>query len=223
MSAGAGGGRRRRRDLEEDEVERLRAAIRAGDTEAALAHVDGVLAEAVPIHDLNGDLVSSLLTFIAGRLGEDAVEDAWRYAADDVWRPALEAFRATGDTEGLARAFAGFLISHRYGFEVWEDDEGWTFEVQRCTSGERMQVEGKVARNGGDPGGHHRFGATQRPHPWSLDRADLPYYDVHSALWMKLLPAEWGWDVLDVEYATKAHGSHSLARYRVRRRPPPGP
>lgn len=209
----------RRADLEEASADRARTALDRGDLEAARAELDGVIAEEKPIHDLYGDMAASFLTFIAERLGEEAVEQAWRHVADDVWKPVLLRFKESGDTEGLAKAFATFLISHRYDFSVLEDDEKWTFEVRWCTSGERMVVEGKVAGNGGDAAGHHRFGATKRGYPWSLDRENFPYYDVHSVLWMKLLPAEWGWDVMDVDYDRKSHGEVAITRYVIYKEP----
>jgi hypothetical protein len=209
----------RRADMEQDSASRAREAIRAGDTEAALREIEGILAEEKPIHDLYGDMAASVLTFIADRLGEPAVDEAWRYIADDIWKPVLMHFRETGDLESLAQAFAMFLKSHRYDFEVWEDDEKWTFVARYCTSGERMVVEGKVEGAGGDPVGHHRFGATKAAYPWSFDRVGLPYYDVHSALWMKLLPAEWGWAVMDCVYTTKANGAYAVTEYILYKAP----
>jgi hypothetical protein len=211
----------RRTELEETGADRLRAALDAGDLDSARAAIDAVLLEEKPIHDLYGDMCASFLTFIAKQLGEDAVEDAWRYVAEDVWKPVLTHFKETSGTEGLAQVFAAFLISHRYDFSVFEDDEKWTFEVGFCTSGERMVVEGKVEGTGGDQAGHHRFGSTSKGHPWSLGLEGFPYYDVHSVLWMKLLPAEWGWDVMDINYDRKAHGEVAITRYVIRKEPPP--
>jgi hypothetical protein len=207
----------RRPEMEEDSASRARAALLAGDTETALRELDGILAEEKPIHDLYGGLAASLLTYVSQKLGEEAVDDAWRHIADDVWKPVLMFFKESGDLPALAQAFAAFLKSHRYDFEVWEDDEKWVFKANYCTSGERMIVEGKVVGQGGE--GPHRFGATGKPYPWSFDHAGLPYYDVHSALWMKLLPAEWGWDVMDCVYATKPNGAFAVTEYHLYKAP----
>jgi hypothetical protein len=200
-----------RDDLAETSADRLRADL------------EGVLAEEKPIHDLYGDMAASMLTFIARELGEEAVERAWRHVGEDVWRPFLEQFRSRGDTAGLAQAFAYSLISHRYVFTAVEHDDRWSFEVGYCTSGERMVAEGKVAGVAEDRPGHHRFGATTAAHPWTLGLERFPYYDVHSALWMKLLPAEWGWDVMDVEYEHNEElGEPTVARYVVFKQPRDG-
>ena len=82
-----------------------------------------------------------------------------------------------------------------------------------------MVVEGKVADNGGDATGHHRFGSTSRGYEWSLGRPAFPYYDVHSVLWMKLLPAEWGWPVMDIDYDKKSHGEVAITRYIILKQP----
>ncbi len=215
--------RRRRLDWELDCLTRARTAVEQGDRDAALAAIDEIVAEERPIHDLYGDQTASFLTFIAERLGEEGVEDAWRYVAEDVWRPVLEQYAADRDSAGLAERFAAFLRSHRYRFQAWEDDERWSFEVQWCTSGERMLAEGKVRGEAGgdvgDPAGHHRFGATQAAYPWSFDHVGLPYYDVHAALWMRILPREWGWDVIDCEYAIKPGGWFAVTAYHVYKRP----
>jgi hypothetical protein len=205
--------------MERDGASKARDAIARGDKEAALRAVDEILAEEKPIHDLYGDMAASLVTFIASKLGEGAVEEAWRHVAEDVWTPLLLRFKETGDVNAFASAFAMFLKSHRYGFEVWEDDEKWVFVVTWCTSGERMLVEGKVEGAGGDPGGHGRFGVTKRAYPWSFDHEGLPYYDVHAAVWMRLLPRELRWDVLDCEYGTKSSGHFAVTRYILHKRP----
>lgn len=208
-----------RPDMSETAATRAMAAIESGRLEEARAAIQQIIAEEKPIHDLYGDMCASFLTFIAEQLEEEAVDEAWRYVADDVWKPVLMHFRDQEDLPGLAQAFAAFLISHRYDFRVFEDEDKWTFEVQFRSSGERMVVEGKVRGNGGDARGHHRFGSTSRGYKWSLERTNFPYYDVHSVLWMKLLPAEWGWDVMDIDYDRKSHGEVAITRYVIYKRP----
>lgn len=211
-----------REHLSETSADRLRAAIARGDDETALAELDGVIAEEGPIHDLYGDMAASMLSFIAQELGEEAVERAWRHVGEDVWRPFIEQFRRADDLPGLAAAFAASLISHRYAFEAVEHSDRWSFEVRWCTSGERMVTEGKVAGVAPGVDGHHRFGATERAYPWTLGLERFPYYDVHSALWMKLLPAEWGWDVMDVEYEPRELEEPVVARYVIFKQPRSG-
>ena len=209
-----------RHPLMESAVERARDAIRRGDSGAALVEVDNILAEAKPVHDMAADVAASLLTFIGTNLGEQAVEAAWRWAAADCWKPVFEQFRRTNDVDGLAQTFVAFLHSHRYRFSVIEDDSRWVIDVEWGTTGERMLAEGKVDGIAGDPAGHHRFGVTTNAYPWTLGLPRFPYYDVHSALWMRILPREWGWPILDVEYGRKAHGMVAETRFVISKRVP---
>src|SRR5205814_9569679 len=89
----------RRTDFEETSADRARAALDAGDLDAARAAIDGIIPEEKPIHDLYGDVCASLLTFIGERLGVEAVDEAWRHVAADVGKPVLLHCRETGDTD----------------------------------------------------------------------------------------------------------------------------
>jgi hypothetical protein len=207
----------RRGDLERTAVERARDAIKAGRSDDALAALDDVLAEAKPVHDLYGDMVASLLSFIGERFGDQGVIDATRHLGEDLWHPVIEAFRNQTDTVGLAEVVASFLKAHRYTFEAWEDDEKWAFAVQHCTSGERMVREGKVMGIGA--GGPGRFGTVANTFRWADDSVDrLPQYDVH---WMFMceLPEEYGWPVLDVWYGMRADGVPAVKEISVLKRP----
>ena len=57
------------------------------------------------------------------------MERAWRHVGEDVWRPFIEQFQRPDDPPGLAAAFAGSLISHRYDFTAVEYADRWSFEV----------------------------------------------------------------------------------------------
>jgi hypothetical protein len=209
-----------RHPLMESAVERAREAIRRGDTAAALLEVDNILAEAKPLHDMAADVTASLLTFIGTHLGEQAVEAAWRWAAADCWKPVFDVFHRANDVDGFTQAFVAFLHSHRYRFAVIEDGSRWVIDVEWGTTGERMLVEGKVDGMAGDPAGHHHFGVTTDAYPWTFGLTRFPYYDVHSALWMRILPQEWGWPILDVEYGRKAHGMVAETRFVISKRVP---
>jgi hypothetical protein len=207
----------RRQDFEETAIARTRAAIEAGDQEAALAALDDVVAEAKPIHDLYGDMAASLLTFIGERLGEEGVHDATRHMAEDTWRPVVEMFAAQGDTAAFAAVMAGFLKSHGYEFSALEDDERWVFAIDKCTSGERMVREGKVEGLGS--GGHGRFGTVPNTFDWAHDSVErIPHYDVHW-IFMSELPEEYGWPVLDVNYGPREDGVPAVQEIIVLKEP----
>src|SRR5262245_41929834 len=89
---------------------RAKAAIEAGRKAEALKAVDEIWAEGRPIHDLYGDMAAVFLDFVKEKLGEEAVEEAWRYVGENLWRPVLESYR--DNPEMLAETYAMFLRSH---------------------------------------------------------------------------------------------------------------
>src|SRR5678815_1893351 len=88
--------------------DRTIAAIKAGRTDEALEGVEAMLKEALPIHDFYGDMCAVFCDFIAERLGEDAVADAWRFLGERLWRPVFEQMSDAG-AETLASVYAMFL------------------------------------------------------------------------------------------------------------------
>jgi hypothetical protein len=185
-----------RTDLTRTAADRCREAIDRGDREAALAGVDAILAEAKPIHDLYGDLVASLLGYIARTQGEDAIEKAWRYVGEEIWTPVVLSMKE-GGTAALAEVFAMFLRSHGYDFVCEEDDEKYAFIANYCPSGGRQMKEGK---NEDSPLTQISFGVTKDAHDWSFGQAGVPYYCAHTKLWFDIMPREAGWDVFGSEF-----------------------
>lgn len=175
---------------------RAKQAIEAGRTEEALQAVDEIWEEGRPIHDLYGDMAAVLLDFVQEKLGEEAVEEAWRYVGEKLWRPVLEAFREK-NPELLAATYAMFLRSHGYNFTCEEDDEKFTFLLHYCPSGGRMLQEGKAATSTRHP---LNLGVTKKAHPWGFNQKGVLYYCAHTQLWFDSQPREWGMDLFGAEY-----------------------
>jgi hypothetical protein len=177
--------------------EKTVAAIRAGRTEDAIKEVDGILQEALPIHDFYGDMCATFCDFIKEELGEEGVERAWRYLGEKLWRPVYENTIKNGGAEAMAEVYAIFLRSHRYQFRVEEDDEKITFYLDYCPSGQRMMMEGKIK---GDPRHPLQHGVSEKPHAWTFNKAGVPYYCGHTSLWFDVMPREWGLPVMSGKY-----------------------
>ncbi len=164
------------------------AAIRDGRIEDALKGVDAIWAEGRPIHDFYGDMCATFCDFIAQELGEEAVERAWRFLGERLWKPVfLEAAKA--GAEAMAGIYAMFLRSHGYEFRVEEDDEKFTFHLDYCPSGQRLMMEGKLE---GDPRHPLNHGVSKKPYAWTFNKAGVPYYCGHTELWFNSMPKEWG-------------------------------
>lgn len=174
---------------------RAKQAIEAGDKSAALKAVDDIWEEGRPIHDLYGDMAAVFLDFIQEKLGEDAVNESWRYIGEKLWRPVLEAYRH--EPEKLAATYAMFLRSHGYDFTCEEDDEKFTFLLHYCPSGGRMLQEGKAETSARHP---LHLGVTKKEHSWGFNQKGVLYYCSHTQLWFDAQPKEWGTDLFTSLY-----------------------
>jgi hypothetical protein len=188
--------KRTRHDLMTTARMRAKQAIEAGDKEAALKAVDEIWEEGRPIHDLYGDMAAVFLDYIKEKLGEEAVEESWRYVGDKIWRPVLETYRDK-DPMRLAETYAMFLRSHGYDFTCEEDDEKITFFMHYCPSGGRMLQEGKANTSKRHP---LNLGTSQNPRPWSFNQRGVLYYCAHTQLWFDTQPREWGLPFMSSEY-----------------------
>jgi len=154
------------------------------------------LGRGAPIHDLYGDMSAAFLDYIKEKLGEEAVEEAWRYVGEKLWRPVLEAHRDK-DPALLAETYAMFLRSHGCDFTYEEDDEKFQFLLRYCPSGGRMLQEGKVETSIRHPS---QLGVTKKPQKWSFDKKAVLYYCPHTKLWFDPQPREWAMDLFQSEY-----------------------
>jgi hypothetical protein len=168
-------------------------AIDEGNREQAKAYAQQLWDEGRPLHDLMGDMVALILTYVGETVGEDAVEDALRYTGERLWKPIVATMKAEG-VEQLAQIFAAFLRAHGVDFHVEEDEEKFAFVAKYCTSGGRMMKEGKI-----DTSKRHPFnlGTTKKAYPWSFDQTGVPYYCCHCSLWMQIQSKEWGMDIIE--------------------------
>ena len=67
--------------------EQAKAAIDAGDADGAKALIDRAVTQWAGLKDYSINWITSLLTFIADELGEEAVERALRKTGDEFVRP----------------------------------------------------------------------------------------------------------------------------------------
>ncbi|HIJ63206.1 MAG TPA: hypothetical protein HPQ04_10990 [Rhodospirillaceae bacterium] len=172
------------------------AAIREGRIDDAIRGVGEIWAEGRPIHDFYGDMSAVFCDFIAQELGEEAVEKAWRYLGERLWKPVFEAAAAAG-AEPLAGLYAMFLRSHGYDFRVEEDDEKITFLLDYCPSGQRLMMEGKLEGDSRHPLNH---GVSKKPYPWTFGKTGVPYYCGHTELWFNSMPKEWGNPIMSTQF-----------------------
>lgn len=185
-----------REDLAKHPLDKTLEAIDRGDQQLAKKYAQEIWDEGRPLHDLYGDMCALFCTYIADRLGEEAVEEVWRMIGNELWKPVLMQVKENGGTAALVEVYASFLRAHGYKFYAEEDNEKVVFYADYCGSGGRMMMEGKIE---GNPAHSVNMGATKKPYKWSCNRENFPYYCVHTPLWMDMMPREWGWDVFKSE------------------------
>lgn len=184
---------KKREDFSSSTVDRTIEAITQNRKDEAKHLVREIWEETRPVHDQLSDLIGFLFTYVADKLGEDAVEDVLRYVGEAMWKPMLMALKDQ-DISAFANMVAFYLRTHGFIFSCYEDDEKYDFILHECPTGGRMMKEGKNDNSDRHP---YSFGTAKKPRPWSFYKTGVSYYCCHCALWMDILPREWGWDVIE--------------------------
>jgi len=148
------------------------------------------------VQSLLSELVSSLLTFMAKKDGEEAVEEAWRYASNDCWKPVVMMLKDM-EYDKVIDIYPSVHRALGSEFYVEQDEEKTVITVTSCGSGGKMMKEGKYDNTDRHP---MNGGTTKKAYPWSCNQAGMPYYCIHAPLMFSKLPKEWGWNQIDFEY-----------------------
>lgn len=183
-------------ELAKTALEKCHAAIECGDRAEAKKQAQAIWDEWRPLHDLYVDMSGLFCTFIRDKLGEKAVEEVWRYIGEQLWRPLLEQMKQTGSTELLVIVYAQFLRAHGHRFTVVEDEEKTSFIMHFCASGGMLMRDGKNEDSQRSP---INIAVMQTKADWTFNQP-ISSYCVHSALWMDIMPREWGWDVFESSF-----------------------
>lgn len=179
--------------------ERAKAAIDAGDGEAAKAEIDRAVRSWASLQDYSINWIASLLSFIGEELGEEAVERALRRTGEEFVRPrrdtgvAWEHLPAAVRAKAIARA----MVANGGSVEVTEDAEKITLAF-RCGTGGRLVDEGRYG-DGGYLVLRERAGRT-------FLRDELWVYCAHCSVNNEIQPIEWGGVPTSVEHPPRAPG-----------------
>jgi hypothetical protein len=164
-------------------VNRIEAAIDNGRYEEAKSLARQMEDEYRPIVFNFEEFTAILLSHIYQQYGDDALEEALRYAASVFMKPMHEALGSLSIRE-LAELFAGVFRSHSgRGLKIEEDDEKITFILDPCESGGRMVKDGFF----GPPRNLLRVKKSQ---PITFGRENFPSYCCHCAIFHHLEPIE---------------------------------
>lgn len=156
------------------------------------------------LHDRWADLQSGLLTFVADRFGEPAVEDCYRHVLEPYLKERYQPFdlREQPYEETLYRnlylafeAMRAHLVGpERTGdVELTETEDAWVLRFDPCGSGNRAMRGDPVEGTGSRADEPYRFGVTQDEYDWAWNEKGVCYYCAHCCLALELWPAEnWG-------------------------------
>jgi hypothetical protein len=164
-------------------------AIREGDKKQAMGLVDYLNIEGKRLHDLYGEWVFALLSYI-GRKSENEVYPALRYsiqtnsAMGNSWKKPKKPL----PLEEVIQVVAEAMRSHRSGpkergtFTVREDEEKYTLILDPWGSGGRMMRIGELDKLPPRTGRPYHFGKTKKAHFWSWGKKGVPFYCTHCCI-----------------------------------------
>ncbi|HHE41652.1 MAG TPA: hypothetical protein ENL12_03280 [Dehalococcoidia bacterium] len=174
--------------------DRLRDAITAGDTETALELVDYVQVEGKSLHDVYGDWVYALLTWIADNCGEEKMLDVLTYCKEKVGAAFLDQLKSLKTKKQVVQWYTEQMRAHRSGpnesgtITVREESDRFVISCDPCGAGGRMRRGGQVDDTPPRTEAPFNFGVTRKAYPWSWGRKNVSYYCLHCSIWHELIP-----------------------------------
>jgi hypothetical protein len=196
------------RELTDADIERMetplweqaKAAIRDGRDDDAVELLDKAVAQWAALKDYSINWITSLLTFVAEELGEEAVEVALRRTGDDFVRPRRDTGADWGSLPASTRAkvIARAMLGNMGTVEIAEDDEKVTLSF-RCGSGGKLIDDGRYE-------GPHAYTTLREQAPRTFMRESLPVYCAHCSVNNEIQPVEWGGAPTSIEHPPESPG-----------------
>jgi len=168
------------RELVTPMVEQIEAAIDAGDQAEAKRLLGLMVGDWTRNKDYSINWITSLLSFIGRRMGNDAVEEALR----DFGERYLRARRGGGaEPRKMVEYVARAMKANGASVELDEDDQRWELRF-RCGSGGTLIDEGAYA----PPRDYLVFTAKG---PLTYGEESIPVYCAHCPVNNEIQPIEW--------------------------------
>jgi hypothetical protein len=162
--------------MEKLTVERVIEAIEAGDKDEAKKLAQRMYNEFFSMHDLYRDWIGAMLSFVARRWGDDALEEVMDAGVKSWWLPNLAKFPQEPEKlKQRIRMFAGGLHGHLQPLHIEEDDEKVVIQMRPCGSGGRLMLEGKYE-------GADALVTLKGKRPLTYGRETFPVYCAHEPI-----------------------------------------
>ena len=182
--------------------EQAKAAIDAGDPDGAKALIDRAVTQWAGLKDYSINWITSLLTFIADELGEEAVERALRKTGDEFVRPRRNTGTAWGD---LPASRSGPRSSRGRCSGTWARSRcprttRRSCSSFRCGSGGKLIDDGRVR-------GRAPVRGRCASRPAGRSRATSCWvYCAHCSVNNEIQPVEWGEAPTSIEFPPERPG-----------------
>jgi hypothetical protein len=178
--------------------ERAKSEIAAGRVEAGVELYDEAVSRARELQYFFVNRITSLLSFIAEELGEEAVERALRSTGERFIRGRRDTGVEWGDLPPSARAkvVARAMLGNFGEVDVSEDDEKVVLSI-RCGTGGRLVEEGRYE-------GDDAYVTLRERAPRTFMLDELPVYCAHCSINNEIQPIEWGGTPISIEHPVVA-------------------
>ncbi|TAK31672.1 MAG: hypothetical protein EPO21_17220 [Chloroflexota bacterium] len=180
----------RRDDLAAGPKDKAIQAIKAGQKEEAIRQIEAMIQEWHSLHDRLVETSNIFASFIAERLGEEAVGDAWHAVAHGPYKEAFRNLLKLSPVD-ITNFVCSAMRAHHCQFHVEEDPEKFVVILDFCGSGGMLQKTGKAEGR-----------RTRAPYVWSDGQVGVSYYCVHESAFVALA-RELGYSTLDIKYCSQ--------------------
>jgi hypothetical protein len=179
------------KDIATPYADRIIKCIRLKKFDDAISLCNEMKESQVMLHDFFADSCTVLWSWIGENLGENTVEEMFRYVFEQTAR--RQTFElADSLSPGLAiltlakiwRSHSCFEAGECPGkFRITEDNEKFTFYLDPCGSGGRLWRKGWYESSRGGK-------VSEKGRPWTFNRQGFPYYCIHCSFLNEILPYE---------------------------------
>ena len=174
--------------------DRIKRQLVKKNHEKAIALSKEMKESRIVLHDFFADSCTVLWSWVGERLGEDSMEEMFRYVFEHSARRQLFSigilFRIYQRFAASLLAESGWRAHSCFGagefpakFTITEDDEKFSFHMDPCASGARLWLKGIYEEGRGGR-------LSKDAHWWTWNRKDFPYYCMHCPFLNEALPYE---------------------------------
>jgi len=165
----------KRDDLKVGSYEKTVKYVEEGNRKEALRHLSQFWNETKATHDRLIEYAELFLTFIAERLGEGSVKEAWEFVMNDSHKRMMTVLKSLSG-EDLVRTIANMQTLHGGDFYIEEEGDRYIIYNTCCGSGGELMKEGKLDTTDRHP---MKGGTLKKPYPWAFSRKGISYYCAH--------------------------------------------